>query len=215
MFDSRLLTSSMLARGCPKLDKLVYGLPEAHPSLQWSVAFRLLGVYRWEIDGSVSYSHRQATQFAQHCLRELAGDWWKNSLLKQPKLSGGMGFPVARLAHWSANHSLVIKELSAQESATRVATDIETTVLPFVASVQTEHRFLELILANGKPTEWLYCQTLQRFAQAVWLCAKLGHGFEPALLALERERHLMQGQLHDLSVDVYAERVLLAVQDSG
>jgi hypothetical protein len=145
MFDHRLLTSALSELGCPKLDKLEYSLPTAHPSLQWSVTFRLLGVYRWEIDGAVRYSHRQATLFAQRCLRELAGDWWREMLLKHPKLGGGMGFPIANLAPWSSMHSLKIKDFSAAESASRVAADLQAYVLPFVASIQSEHRYAELV----------------------------------------------------------------------
>lgn len=215
MFDNRLLTSALSRIACHKLDKLEYAMPTAHPGLQWSVAFRLLGVYRWEIDGSVRCSHEQATQFARRCLRELAGEWWANSLQRHPKLGGGIGFPVANLAPWGAMHSLNIKDFSAEESASRVASDIQTYVLPFVAAIQSEHRYLELILADEKPMQWRFCQPLQRFAEAAWLSVKLGESLRLALEILERERSFMQGQLQDLELNAYAERVIHAAQSDA
>jgi hypothetical protein len=75
MFDNRLLTNALAEIGCRKVGKLEYNVPSAQHALSWTVAFRLLGVYRWEIDGSVNYSHLKATLFARRCLRELAGEW--------------------------------------------------------------------------------------------------------------------------------------------
>jgi len=212
MFDNRLLTNELARIGCPKLAKLEYLLPGTHPNLQWSVTFRLLGVYRWEIDGTVRCWHNTATPFAWRCVRELAGEWWTNSLRRLPNLEAGSGFPVAKLAPWSLMHSLQIKDFSAEESASRVAHDLQEYVLPFVASIRSEERYLELLLADEKPMQWLFSQPLARFAEAAWLCVKLGAGERPAFAALERERRFMEGQLHDLQLNKYAERVFQAAQ---
>ena len=65
-------------------------------------------------------------------------------------MGNGMGFPIANLAPWSSMHSLRIKDFTAQECASRVAKDVESYVLPFVASVQSEQKYLELLLADEK-----------------------------------------------------------------
>jgi hypothetical protein len=211
MFDNRLLTRAMAQLGCMKLDKLAYSLPSSQSNLEWSVTFRLLGVYRWEIDGAVRCLHNEAAVFGRMCMREFAGNWWKNSLAKHPELGGGVGCPVANLAHWSAMHSLNIKDLTAEESAAQVTRDIQTYVLPFVSTIQSEQQYLELLLADEKPMRWHHGQPLQRFAESVWLCKRLQASLNPALAALERERALLQGQLFDLSLDTYAESVLQAL----
>jgi hypothetical protein len=215
VFDYRLLTNALAESGCRKVDKLEYDVPSTQTALKWTVAFRLLGAYRWEIDGAVRYSHREATVFARRCLNELAGEWWKNMLEKHPTLGGSMGFPIANLAPWSAMHSLKIKDFTAQETAARVAADVQTYVLPFVAAVRSENQYLELLVADEKPMQWLFCQPLRRFAEVVWLCTRLGQSVEPALTALARERGFMQGQLPDLDLNAYAERVIHAAHSDA
>jgi hypothetical protein len=215
MFNHRLLTTALSELGCIKIGKLEYGLPEANPSLQWSMAFRLMGVYRWEIDGSVRCSHPEATPFANYCVRELAGEWWKNALQRQPKLINRIAFPIAKLAPWSEMHSLNIKDLSAEQSAAQVASDIQLHVLPFVAGITSESRYLERLLADEKPMQWLFCQPLHRFAEAAWLCRKLGENVDMAMAAFARERLFLQGQLRDLDADVYAECVIHALRNSA
>ena len=212
MFDNRLLTNELAAIACPKRGKLEYELPTALHALQWSVTFRLLGVYRWELDGGVRCVHQIASSFARRCLRELAGNWWANTLARNPGMGNGMGFPIANLAPWSSMHSLRIKDFTAQECASRVAKDVESYVLPFVASVQSEQRYLELLLADEKPMQWLFCQPLTRFAEVVWLSAKLGKNEVAAMAALKRERKFAQGQLQGVELDEYAERVVQAAR---
>ena len=211
MFDHRALTTALSRLGCTKISKLEYGLPESNPSLKWSMSLRLLGVYKWEVDGSVKCSHLEATPFGNYCVRELAGDWWKNTFQRQPNLSNCIGFPIAKLAPWSDMHSLNIKDLSAEQSAVQIASDIQLHVFPFVAGITTETRYLELLLGDEKPMQWLFCQPLHRFAEAAWLCRKLGANIDMAMVALARERRNLQGQLNDLNVDVYAERVIQAL----
>ena len=211
MFDNRLLTRAMAGLGCTKLDKLAYSIPSSQPNLDWSVTFRLVGIYRWELDGFVRCIHNDAAVFGRMCMREFAGDWWKNSLAKHQRLEGGVSCPVANLAPWSAMHSLSIKDMTADESASKVAKDIQTHVLPFVSSVQSEQRYLQLLLADETPMRWGHGQSLRRFAESVWLCKRLGESLDPALAALERERSLLQGQLFDISLDTYAESVVHAL----
>lgn len=106
MFDNRLLTRAMAGLGCTKLDKLAYSIPSSQPNLDWSVTFRLVGIYRWEIDGFVRCIHNDAAVFGRMCMREFAGDWWKNSLAKHQRLEGGVSCPVAnpslKLTRYSA-----------------------------------------------------------------------------------------------------------------
>jgi len=104
-----------------------------------------------------------------------------------------------------------INIMTADESASKVAKDIQTHVLPFVSSVQSEQRYLQLLLADETPMRWGHGQSLRRFAESVWLCKRLGESLDPALAALERERSLLQGQLFDISLDTYAESVVHAL----
>ena len=136
-------------------------------------------------------------------------------LAKHPTLGGGMRFPIANLAPWGAMHSLKIKDFTAQESAAKVATDVQVHVLPFVESVQSESQYLDLLLADQKPMQWLFCQPLQRFAEAAWLCSRLERSLEPALVALAREKGFMQGQLQDLDLNIYSERVMHAARSDA
>ncbi len=126
-----------------------------------------------------------------------------------------MGFPVANLAPWGAMHALKIKDFTAQETADRVVADVRAYVLSFVATVQSEDQYLEFLVADEKPMQWLFCQPLQRFAEAVWLCGRLGKSVDPALAALSREKGFMQGQLHDLDLNAYAERVIHAARSDS
>ncbi|MDZ7654028.1 MAG: hypothetical protein U5L03_16460 [Burkholderiaceae bacterium] len=212
MFDQRLLDKQLAAIDCSKLSKLSYALPSSNPSLRWSVSFRLLGVYRWEIDGAVKVAHEDATPFAQRCLQQLAGSWWASAVAKHPNIGDGTGCPVANLAPWGSMHSLKIKDLSTAESSERVAADVRTYVLPFVQSVRDEVAYLTLLLSDQEPMKWMFSQPLARFAEAAFVSVRLGKSPEHALAALERERAFAVGQLPGHDLDEYARSVLQAAR---
>jgi hypothetical protein len=212
MFDQRRLDRELAGIGCQKVARLQYSLPSSNPSLRWSANFRLLGVYRWEIDGGLKVAHQVATPFAQRCLRELAGPWWASASTKHPNIGDGTGCPVAKLAPWGPLHALKIKDLTAVDSAARVAADVRQYLMPFVKAVQDEEAYLSLLLDDRPPMQWMFSQPLARFAEAAFLTFRLGREPGVALAALERERSFAVGQLPDKDLDAYAQSVLHAAR---
>jgi hypothetical protein len=212
MFDHRRLTTAMQAIGCQKRGKLDYALPSGCPALEWSVSFRLLGVYRWEIDGTVKCSHTGATRFAQRCLQEFAGPWWSKTMLNHPHIGDGTLFPVAKLAPWGTLHALKIQEMSAEESAARVAHDVRQYVQPFVAALGSEVDYLRALVQDNEPIRWFFGQPLARAAEIAWLASRLESTVQPLSLAVQREKGLLQQQLRDLELSVYVDRVTHAAR---
>jgi hypothetical protein len=214
MFDQRVLDKKLAALGAQKQGKLTYSLASSNPSLCWTLGFRLLGVYRWEIDGSLKATHTVASPFARRCLAEYAGQWWRNALSKHPEIGLGNGFPITNLTNWSQYHSLKIKDLSAEDSAQRVASDINDYVIPFIQSIPDDSAYLTHLLADELPMRWLYGQPLTRFAEAVKLSIMNGKGVDSAKFSIERERLFAKGQLQDHDLDEYIASVIKAASNA-
>jgi len=214
MFDQRTLDKKLAALGAQKQGKLAYNLVSPSQNISWTLSFRLLGVYRWEIDGALKATHAVASPFARRCLAEFAGQWWADALARLPEIGAGNAFPITNLTNWSQSHSLKIKDLTAEESAARVATDVKQHVLPFVQSIQNDDAYLDCLLSDDLPMRWLYCQPLTRFAETVKLSLLTGRGVDAALQALEPERQLAKGQLPDQDLDAYVNLVIRAASDS-
>ena len=214
MFGQRILDKKLGALGVRKQTKLTYGLASPNQNLTWTLSFRLLGVYRWEIEGSLRATHAVASAFARRCLAEYAGQWWADAVARLPEIGMGHGFPITNLTNWSQFHSLKIKDFTAEESATRVASDVNQHVLPFVHSIQDDRTYLDRLLADDLPMRWLYCQPLTRFAEAVKLSFLTGRGPGAALQAIERERQFAKGQLRERDLDAYIASVVRAATDA-
>lgn len=210
MFDQRILDKKLATLGVQKQAKLTYSVASPNPNLSWTLSFRLLGVYRWEIDGSLKATHAVASPFSRQCLAEYAGQWWTDAVARLPEIGMGNGFPITNLTNWSQFHSLKIKDFSAEESASRIASDVNQHVLPFVQSILDDGAFLDRLLADDLPMRWLYCQPLTRFAEIVKLSLLTGRDPVSALQAIERERQFAKGQLHDRDLDEYIASVFRA-----
>jgi hypothetical protein len=210
MFDHRLLDRELASIACQKTGKLTYLVPTPNPTLTWVLSFRLLGVYRWEIDGGLKAVHAEASPFATRCLAQFAGQWWANALQRHPEIGSGIGFPLTNLTDWGPFHSLKIKDLSTQESAARVSKDVKAKVLPFVQSVSNDSIYLDHVLNDELPMRWMYGQPLTRFAEAVLLSMREGRSLSEAKEALERERSFAKGQLQDFELEDYAASVIRA-----
>ena len=214
MFSRKFLDGQMRRVGCPAVSPLKYQIPSRHESLTWMISFRLLGVYRWEIDGTVLYSHSAASVFAGSCMETLAGKWWAESRRVHKVCHEGGGFPVANLAPWSHVHTLTIKDFTAEESAERIANDVSEFVLPFINTVKNDQIYLRLLMLDEKPVQWNFCQALARFAEIAYLAARQGIGKNEVLFTTRSKRKQMSGQLRDLPVDDYMNRVLSDAYDS-
>src|SRR5947207_704981 len=83
MFDRRRVTKALAELGFISVGPLQYELKAAEPSIRKYLSFRLLGVYRWEVDGYVGFVHDQAEAFAAKCLHDFGGSWWQWALTKK------------------------------------------------------------------------------------------------------------------------------------
>src|ERR1700740_927131 len=85
MFDRRKLTKELGPLGFKPVQPLQYELLESNPPVRKYLGFRLLGVYRWELEGKVGLVHNAADAFAKACLEEFGGSWHQWALsLKSP-----------------------------------------------------------------------------------------------------------------------------------
>lgn len=214
MFDQRILDKKLAAFGVQRQGKLTYRFASPNQNLSWTLSFKLQGVYRWEIEGWLKATHAVASPFAKRCLAEYAGQRWADAVVRHPPEWLGQSFPITNLTNWSQNHSLKIKEFTAEESADRVASDVDQCVLPFVQSIQDDEAYLDHLLADDLPMQWLYCQPLTRFAEAVKLSFRNGRSADAALQAIERQRLFAKGQLFDQDLDEYIASVLRAASDA-
>ena len=204
MFDQKLLSSRLRALGCAELAPLSYSLPTGHPDVSWSVHFRLLGTYRWELDGGVRWTHRLASGFAHHCLTTFAGTTWGGSAL------AGDGTPLASFLPWGERRALVIRGLSAEETAGTLASGIRSLVIPLVASISADEHLLHALSQNVAPMQWIYAQPLFRFAEATYLATKVGSGHGELDARLAEEGGAMQHQLDGVALEEYVRRVRVA-----
>jgi len=214
MFDRKLLSSRLIEIGCRSAGPLKYTLPGSNPKITWSLTFRLLGVYRWEVDGGVQWHHSEASPFARRCLELFAGDWWRDFVQREKEFQGGGGFPIAKLAPWGITHALKIRDLSAEDSAARITSDTAQYILPFVRGIGTDQDFHALLLRDEPPAQWLFGQPLLRFAELAFMTAKLGKPNQLLDAVRHEQRQFLAGQLHDQSFEQYVEQVLHAASDA-
>ena len=177
--------------------------------MKWELHLRLLGVYRWQLDGALRWNHRKASAFAQRCLAEFGGRSW-SELAKKGLEQKDDATPLARLAGWDIAFGYSIKDLPAEEAAENIATVVRDTVLPFVASIGDDRSLLHLLTRNGPPVEWLYSQPLFRFAEAAFLVEKLGASGTELGAQLEVERNFMRHQLVGVELETYVLEVRAA-----
>jgi hypothetical protein len=213
MFDQRILDAKLAALDVQKRARLTYCIASPNQNLSWTLTFRLLGVYRWEIDGALKALHSVASPFARRCLAAHAGPSWTNVVGRMPEVGMGEGFPISNLTNWSQFHSLKIKELTAEESADRIAFDVRRQVLPFVESIKDDGVYLDRLLADDLPMRWLYCQPLARIAEIVKLSLLTGRGLDAAFQVIEREHKFAQEQLHDQDLCAYVDAVVRAASE--
>jgi hypothetical protein len=215
MFDRRKLTKRLIADlNVRPVSALHFELVSVHDWFRAHIRFRLVGVYRWKIEGWVNISHIDADRFGWNCLNEFGGDFWKWAL-SQDHFPCGVGFPVARLAPWDANHCLSIRELSADESADRISADIKQFVLPYIEALDTPEKYIEVLLEDAEPAKWLYSQPLNRFAQIAYLAHYSGIRRESYLAKIASQKNRMAGQLRDVDLDTYIQKVIHAAEHGG
>lgn len=143
MFDRKVLTARLSEIGCSEIAPRCYALPSAHPEITWSVHFRLLGTYRWELDGGLCWSHARAGVFAQECLRKYAGPIWVDSRQQND------GSPLAPFMGWGPKHALVVRDMTTNETADVLSGGLDSFVLPVVAAVKDDNALLELLTSGN------------------------------------------------------------------
>ncbi len=136
-------------------------------------------------------------------------------MLNHPHIGDGTLFPVAKLAPWGSLHALKIQEMSAEESATRIAHDVRQFVQPFIAALGSEVDYLTALVADNEPMRWFFGQPLARVAEIAWLASRLESTMQPLSLAVQREKSLLQRQLGDLELPVFIDRVTHAARSDA
>lgn len=206
MFDRKVLTARLSEIGCSEIGPRCYALPSAHPEIEWSVHFRLLGTYRWELDGGLRWSHARAGVFAQECLRKYAGPIWVDS----PQQNDGS--PLAPFMGWGPKHALVVRDMTTNETTDALSSGLASSVLPIVAAVKDDNAFLELLASGNTPFEWLHCQPLYRYAEAVYLAARLNVVCSNLSARLAEKGAAMRHQLDGIALEAFVHEVDVAAQ---
>lgn len=206
MFDRKMLTARLAGIGCSEIAPRSYSLPSAHPEISWSVHFRLLGTYRWELDGGLRWSHSRADAFAQECLRKYAGPMWAD--LPQQ----GDGTPLSPFMGWGSRRALLLRDMTASETADSLAVGLASSVLPVVAGVKDDNALLDLLALGNVPFEWLYCHPLYRYPEAAYLAARVKGACSHLGARLADEGPAMRQQLDGVALEEFVHAVSVAAQ---
>ena len=210
MFERRLVTQRLAALGCDEIGSRAYQLPSTHPAISWSLHLRLLGTYRWELDGGLQWTHAAALPFSRQCLANFGGASWNRCLQNQEVMKTGGGVPLANFSDWGDKRALEIRHLSAEQTAEKIAAIVSNAVLPFVRSICDDKAFLNALCSDTTPMQWLYSQPLTRFAEAAYLVGKLNIPPGELSARLAENRLFMENQLDGISVEAYVNNVLEA-----
>jgi hypothetical protein len=211
----KTLTAELAYLGCAEVGHLRFQLPSEMDKIQWQLSFRALGFSKDQVDGATSYRHNTATDFSSMCLSRYAGAWWKQSLKTAPQKKFSGGFAIGPLAGWRSNHTIDNRNLSPDETAVRVAEDVQRTVLPRLACLTTDDQLFEFLCQDTEPFPWFRSQPLTRIAEVFHLANRLGQPESTYLTLVETHRQLLQDQLPDLTVSQYINNVLSALRGDG
>jgi hypothetical protein len=211
MFSRKKLTQTLTEIGCKQLGPMLYSVPTSTRAVEHSVSFRLLGVYRWELDAWAGLKNRDAEAFTVHCLSEYAGERWREWTSQRTEgypLRFVPQFPVGKLTNWGDMRALSIRDLSHDETAARVATDISQFLIPFLARVATERNLLEILLRDEEPMPWYQFGPLTRATHIVFLATRNGLEEKVYRPAIERHAKFIANQLTGVEAAVFLDRVI-------
>jgi hypothetical protein len=219
MFDRRILKSHLSELGCREVARHIYLAPPTLEGVEWTLRFRLLGIYRWDLEAFLSYKHTAAAEFGDMCIRTVPG--WAAILNRsiaasgdRPRPMGSIGFD--RLAPgWAVGQRLSIRELTAVQTAQRVAADVREHVLPFAHSIASLEVFYERLAADEEPMTWSFSMPLCRAAEVAYLARQLGVRRESVSSILRERRGYMVNQMCGEDVNVYLERVVRLAYDAA
>jgi hypothetical protein len=197
---------------------LLYKLPTSTDSIQHFALFRLLGVYRWELDAWASVRNREAEEFSIEALRKCAGERWRKWSSKEypeHRLRFATQFPVGKLAGWGTMRALSIRDYSHDETAARVAADLSKHLLPFLQKIGTEESMFDFLVSNDEPMPWYQCSPLTRTAHIIYLANKLGLPEDRYLPALERESKFIANQLGGIDTKTFVHNLTEAARKNS
>src|SRR3954469_19321364 len=208
MFDRRQLTKALDGLGFRAAGPLQYELRSSEPVVHKYLCFRLLGIYRWELEGTVGFMHPEAEAFAVHCLKAFGGSWWQWALTKKSDLPFTAQCRIGKLAGWKPPSDVLnIQKLTAAESAARVRSDVEKFVLPFLARIQSARDFLELLIRNEEPMPWHQWGPVHRLCQIVFLANREGVSNSTYAPVFEVERRFLTNQLNGPDLNWFLGKV--------
>jgi hypothetical protein len=206
MFDRRKLTKALGPLNFRPVSPLQYELVDEEPVVRKYLSFRLLGVYRWELEGKVGLAHDEADEFARKCLHDFGGSWWQWALSNKRAHPFVAQCYMGRLAGWPSQ-GLSIKELSSDESAARVQQDVQSFVLPFLSRINSPRALLDILLRDEDPMPWLEWGPLHRLGQVVFLAHLEGLPTSTYSPIFKAQHKIIASQLRSVDPDWYLEKL--------
>jgi hypothetical protein len=118
-----------------------------------------------------------------------------------PELFRGLIYPVREFDEQMPGESMSHQAHSAEETALLIADSIHRSVVPFIASIDSERAYYDA-LVGATPLNWRFVHPLTRAAQVAFLGAKFGvtEGELEGVLMLQA--FFIKGQLAKSGVDV-------------
>lgn len=211
MFNRRVLDKTLASAGfprtaprehtIPKLAPLEYAIPSSCECVAWEVWVNARQGFSQSVSFGVTACHHEAAAFARRCLSQYAGPRWAETVHRMPELFRGLIYPIREFDEQMPGESMSHQAHSAEETALLIADSIRRSVVPFIASIDSERAYYDA-LVGATPLNWRFVHPLTRAAQAAFLGAKFGvtEGELEGVLMLQA--FFIKGQLAKSGVDV-------------
>jgi hypothetical protein len=216
MLTQAALKVAFRVAGLTSTEPFKVSLPTGLAALHWHAIVEPSTPDRQHANIIVTFRHHTATAFALHCLGTYGGPRWADRIGATPEVFSGIAplhefddsFRDARFPNLTRSHL----GKPASETATEIADSIRQHVVPFVASLTTDEKYLEAISGSHGPLRWgLYGQPLLRAAEIAYLTKLLGRSIQALLPQVAAKANYLKQQLDGVTVDQYMECVIKAL----
>ena len=211
MFNRRVLDKTLASAGfpgtapraytIPSLAPLEYAIPSSCDCVAWEIWVDPPRGFSQRLIFGVTAIHAEAVAFARRCLSQYAGKRWADAVHNYPELYRGLRSPIREFDEQIPGESMSHQSHSADETALLIADSIRRSVLPFIATINSERTYYDALVGET-PLNWRFAPPMTRAGQVAFLGAKFGVTKGELEKVLMQRASFIKGQLDKSGVDV-------------